>query len=361
MSIIQFEHMQKSYGNVNTLKDITASVEERDIISIIGPSGTGKSTLLRCLIGLEPITGGKVYAFGNELTKRSRESDAARMRMGMVFQSFNLFEHKTVLENVIMAPMRNLKLPKGKATEEALHLLDAAGLAGQENKFPEQLSGGQKQRVAIVRTLAMHPDIILFDEPTSALDPKMAREIASMIRSLSQDGYTILMVTHDMELARTISTRVFYMDEGIVYEQGTPDEIFRHPQKEKTRTYVQQINSFRYRVTRRNFDFYALNAELAEFSLHSSLSRHLQYALNFTVEELILRSILKRDSQETDITLSANVEPGAEVVEIRLDYAGKEFDAMDDCDDYARTLIEHWQLERHFRYDGWNHLRLRIH
>ncbi len=240
MSIIRFEGMTKSYGENLILSDINASIEKGEIVSLIGPSGTGKSTLLRCLIGLEQVTSGRIYYYDKEIKADTKEAKEIRLKMGMVFQSYNLFEHRTILENVAMAPIRNQKVPKRQAYEEAAEYLAAVGLKGRELKYPDQLSGGQKQRVAIARTIAMHPEIILFDEPTSALDPKTAEEIAEIILRLSKDKYTILMITHDMKLAQTISTRVFYMDEHRIYEQGTTDEIFNHPRKEKTQIYVHQ-------------------------------------------------------------------------------------------------------------------------
>lgn len=360
MSIIRIEHLKKSFGSFEPLKDINAEIEKGDVVSLIGPSGTGKTTLLRCLIGLERATDGKIYLYDQDITGSDKKAESMRLSMGMVFQSYNLFEHRTVIENVMMAPVQNLKLPRGKAYAEAIRLLASAGLAGTELKYPSELSGGQKQRVAIVRTMAMHPEILLVDEPTAALDPTMAREIGAMLRSLSRSGYTILMVTHDMNLAKTISNRIFYMDEGVIYEQGTVDEIFNHPQREKTYAYIQQLRSFHYNITSTNFDFYAFGAELAEFASNSALSKRQQYSLNFTAEELLVQSILPRTGKEPDISFSATVPQNAKYIDVHIDYSGEEFNAMEGCDDYVSTLITHWSENSSFRYDGKNHLRIRL-
>ena len=360
MSIIRIEHLKKSYGPVATLKDINAEIEKGDVVSLIGPSGTGKTTLLRCLIGLERVTDGKIWLYDQDITGSDKRAEALRLTMGMVFQSYNLFEHRTVIENVMMAPVKNLKMPRQKAYSEAMQLLASAGLAGKELKFPSQLSGGQRQRVAIVRTMAMHPEILLVDEPTAALDPAMAREIGAMLRSLSRSGYTILMVTHDMNLAKTISNRIFYMDEGVIYEQGSVDEIFNHPKREKTFAYVQQLRTFRYNITSNEFDFYAFVAELGEFARNSALSKHQQYALNFAAEELLVRLILPQCKKKPDATFSVSVPQNTKYVDISIEHSGEEFNATEHCDDYVSTLIHHWSQEISFTYDGKNHLKLRL-
>ena len=360
MSVIRIEHLRKCFGDKDVLKDINAEIEKGDVISLIGPSGTGKTTLLRCLIGLETVTDGKIYLYDQDITGNDKKAESLRLSMGMVFQNYNLFEHRTVIENVMMAPVQNLKISRQKAYAEAIQLLASAGLSGRELEYPSQLSGGQKQRVAIVRTMAMHQEILLVDEPTAALDPAMAREIGSMLRSLSRSGYTILMVTHDMELAKTISNRIFFMDEGVIYEQGTVDEIFNHPKRQKTYAYVQQLRSFRYNITSRNFDFYAFGAELAEFGSNSALSRRQQYALSFTAEELLMQSILPHLIKEPNISFSVSIPQNTKYIDVHIDYSGEEFNAMENCDEYASTLINHWAQESSFSFDGKNHLRIRL-
>ncbi|MBP3737409.1 MAG: amino acid ABC transporter ATP-binding protein, partial [Lachnospiraceae bacterium] len=218
--MIELVHLEKKYPNSTPLADVNAVIHDGDVISIIGPSGTGKSTLLRCINLLDKPTGGKIIFDGDEITAPGYPAEEARRRMGMVFQSFNLFGHLTVIENLMIAPMDILHKSKQEAYDTGVQLLKRVGLAGRELRYPDQLSGGQKQRVAIARTLAMDPEVILLDEPTSALDPAMVGEVQAVIRDLAQSGKTMLIVTHEMNFARAICNRVFFMDEGGIYEDG---------------------------------------------------------------------------------------------------------------------------------------------
>lgn len=239
--MIELIHLEKKYENSAPLKDVNAVINDGEVISVIGPSGSGKSTLLRCINLLEKPTGGKILLDGEEITAPKYDPIKARRRMGMVFQSFNLFGHLTVIENLMMPQMDILGRSKQEAYETGVRLLRRVGLEGRELKYPDQLSGGQKQRVAIARTLAMDPDVILFDEPTSALDPAMVGEVQAVIADLAKSGKTMLIVTHDMNFARSICSRVFYMDQGIIYEDGTPDRIFDDPEKELTRRFIRNL------------------------------------------------------------------------------------------------------------------------
>ena len=236
--MISVSHLRKSFDGVAVLREVNAEIEKGEIISIIGPSGTGKSTFLRCLNRLEMPDGGSILVDGVEVTAPSAKLAVVRRKMGMVFQNFNLFGNLNVLGNVTVAQCDILGLTKGAATRKALELLDRVGLADKAMALPEELSGGQKQRVAIARALAMDPEILLFDEPTSALDPTMVGEVLAVIKNLAKTGMTMLIVTHEMGFARDVSTRVFYMDDGIVYEEGTPNEIFTRPQRPKTVEFV---------------------------------------------------------------------------------------------------------------------------
>ena len=216
--MISIKHLSKTFKNpdgssITVLKDVNCDIQKGEVISIIGPSGTGKSTLLRAINMLEPPTSGEIWVDGENIMAKGYRLDKMRKKMGMVFQSFNLFDHMTVLENITYAPVRLLKLSEEKAREEAMELLKKVGLAQKADVFPDSLSGGQKQRVAIARALAMHPDVILFDEPTSALDPTMVGEVLSVMRQLAKDGMTMLIVTHEMRFARDVSTRIFFMNE----------------------------------------------------------------------------------------------------------------------------------------------------
>ena len=239
--MISVTHLRKSFNGVAVLKDVNAEIERGEVISIIGPSGTGKSTFLRCLNRLETPDGGSIVVGGVDVTAPKVDLAAVRRKMGMVFQNFNLFGNHTVLGNVMAAPCDLLKVPAEEAKRKALELLDRVGLADKAEALPDELSGGQKQRVAIARGLAMDPEILLFDEPTSALDPTMVGEVLAVIKDLAKTGMTMLIVTHEMGFARDVSTRVFYMDEGTVYENGAPNAVFNRPQRPKTVEFVGQV------------------------------------------------------------------------------------------------------------------------
>ena len=239
--MISVSHLRKSFDGVAVLKDVNAEIEKGEVISIIGPSGTGKSTFLRCLNRLETPDGGSIVVGGVDITAPKADLAAVRRKMGMVFQNFNLFGNKDVLGNVMAAQCDILGVPKETAERKARELLGRVGLAEKADALPDELSGGQKQRVAIARALAMDPEILLFDEPTSALDPTMVGEVLAVIKDLAKTGMTMLIVTHEMGFARDVSTRVFYMDEGVIYEEGTPDAIFGRPQKPKTVEFVGRV------------------------------------------------------------------------------------------------------------------------
>lgn len=236
--MIKIEHLNKSYGSENPLKDINIEINKGEIITIIGPSGTGKSTLLRCINLLETPTQGKIFVDGEEVTKKDYKAHLLRRKMGMVFQSFNLYNNKSVIENVMDAPINVFKKSKKEAYKDGMELLNLVGLTERADAYPDELSGGQKQRAAIARTLAINPEIILFDEPTSALDPTMVDEVLKVIRKLKNQGFTMIIVTHEMNFAKEISNRVVFLSEGIVYEEGSPEEIFVSPKKELTKQFI---------------------------------------------------------------------------------------------------------------------------
>ena len=239
--MVSVRGLVKGYGGVGVLKGLDAEIRRGEVISVIGPSGTGKSTFLRCLNRLETPDGGRIVIDGVDVTDPKADIAAVRRKMGMVFQNFNLFGNLTVLGNVMAAQCDLLKTPEAAARSKALELLARVGLADKAEALPDELSGGQKQRVAIARALAMDPEILLFDEPTSALDPTMVGEVLAVIRALAESGMTLLIVTHEMGFARDVSTRVFYMDEGVVYEEGSPDAIFAHPRRPKTVDFVGRV------------------------------------------------------------------------------------------------------------------------
>ena len=239
--MIEIKDLRKSFGDLEVLKGITETIKDGEIVSIIGPSGSGKSTFLRCINLLEEPTGGHIYIDGEEITDPKHDINKMRENLGMVFQRFNLFPHKTVLENITLAPINVKGEAKETAEKTAKELLKRVGLLDKADSYPSALSGGQQQRVAIARALAMSPDIMLFDEPTSALDPEMVGEVLGVIRQLTETGMTMLIVTHEMGFARVVSDRVFFMDQGYIMEQGTPEEIFSNPKEPRTKDFLAKV------------------------------------------------------------------------------------------------------------------------
>ena len=241
--VIELRHVDKHYGDLHVLKDISLSVGKGEVVVIIGPSGSGKSTLCRTVNRLETIDSGEILIEGVPLPQEGRQLAALRSRIGMVFQSFNLFSHMTVLDNMILAPTGVLKLNRKAAKDEAMALLDRVGVADQAHKLPAQLSGGQQQRAAIARALAMHPRAMLFDEPTSALDPEMIGEVLNVMTELAREGMTMVIVTHEMNFARRVSDRVIFMDGGSIVEENTPEAFFTHPASQRALDFLQSIRA----------------------------------------------------------------------------------------------------------------------
>ena len=241
--LISVQHLVKEYnhGTVHALNDCNLEIKKGEVVAIIGPSGSGKSTLLRSLNLLEQPTSGEIFFDGVDLASKSVDIDLHRQKMGMVFQHFNLFPHKTVLQNITMAPVTLKKKTAEQAKEQAMGLLERIGLADKANEYPNMLSGGQKQRIAIVRALAMDPEVMLFDEPTSALDPEMVGEVLDLMRDLAKDGMTMAVVTHEMGFAREVGDRVIFMDGGQILEEGTPYTIFNHPRNQRTQEFLAKI------------------------------------------------------------------------------------------------------------------------
>ena len=239
--VISTKNLQKSFENLDVLKGIDIDIHKGDVVCVIGASGSGKSTFLRCLNLLEQPTGGSIFFNGAELTNSKVDLDLHRQKMGMVFQQFNLFPHLTILKNLTLAPMMLKKVPKEEAEAKALALLARVGLADRAESYPNQLSGGQKQRVAIVRALCMEPEVMLFDEPTSALDPEMVGEVLDVMKELAHEGMTMVVVTHEMGFAREVANRVIFLDDGLLAEQGNPDEIFGSPKTERLKTFLSKV------------------------------------------------------------------------------------------------------------------------
>ncbi|MBR2067368.1 MAG: amino acid ABC transporter ATP-binding protein [Solobacterium sp.] len=241
MPLIETKNLKKNFNDLEVLKGISETIYKGEVVSIIGPSGGGKSTFLRCLNLLEEPTSGEVIFEGNVLDAKSTDLDVHRQKIGMVFQQFNVFPHLTVLDNITLAPMLEKKVAEADAKAKAMELLKQVGLEDKANEYPRKLSGGQKQRLAIVRAMAMEPDVMLFDEPTSALDPEMVKGVLEVIKQLAETGMTCVIVTHEMNFAREISDRILFIDEGIIAEEGTPEEFFSNPKNERTKEFLSQV------------------------------------------------------------------------------------------------------------------------
>lgn len=239
--MIRVEHLYKNFGQLEVLKDISVNIKKGEVIAIIGPSGSGKSTFLRCLNLLEEPTGGAIYIKDENLMDDKTDINLVRRNVGMVFQHFNLFPHKTVLENLTLAPMKVKNMKQKDIEEKAYKLLEKVGLKEKASAYPNQLSGGQKQRIAIARALAMDPEVILFDEPTSALDPEMIKEVLDVMKDLAEEGMTMIIVTHEMGFAKNVADRVFFMDRGNILEDTTPEELFNNPKHERTQEFLNKV------------------------------------------------------------------------------------------------------------------------
>lgn len=348
MSIISVKNLEKHFeGNV-ILDNVNADIEKGEVISIIGPSGTGKSTFLRALNFLDPPTNGEVFFDGEKINKKNM--DTARRRMGMVFQNFGLFSHLDVMGNLTAGPVRLLKKSKEEAAEKAAELLKTVGLAERAHFFPRQLSGGQKQRVAIARCLAMSPEVILFDEPTSALDPTMVSEVMAVIRSLAKTGMTMLVVTHEMDFARDVSNRVFYMDEGGIYEQGSPADIFSNPQKPKTKVFIFNIRSFNYEITSRDFDYVEMLGGVENFCFRHAIEKKTANKLQLLAEELVINIIAPMYGAGT---LNLRFSEKLGTYELSVSYGGKQSDALAIAeDDLSVRMIQKSAREIRHDYTG---------
>lgn len=361
--MISVKHLAKHFGDSIVLKDVNIEINKGEVISIIGPSGSGKSTFLRCLNLLEMPTGGEIRIDGVNLLDKKTDIFKLRQKMGMVFQSFNLFSHLMVIENIMLGPVELLKMNRQEAYDGGIKLLSIVGLAQKAYAYPDELSGGQKQRVAIARTLAMKPEIVLFDEPTSALDPTMVSEVLAVIRKLALDGLTMMIVTHEMKFAQSVSTRVLYMDEGIIFEEGTPGQIFTEPQKEKTRAFIHKIKTFTYEIKSRSFDLYNLNAGVETFGRNQFLSEKKIADIQLVLEELIINKLLAGPEKPVDITVMVGYSEEKKEVELTIVYLGNPYNpfADDSTEDLSMVIVRNFVKNSHASFsDGRNRLRMII-
>ena len=357
--IIRISGMKKSYGSFDVLRDINLDVHKGEVISIIGPSGTGKSTFLRCLNLLEQPTSGSILINGQDILSPDADVPLLRRRMGMVFQSFNLFNGMTVLDNLCLAPMQLLGKSREDAEKRALELLQMVGMAERAEALPDQLSGGQKQRIAIARALAMDPEILLFDEPTSALDPTMVNEVLGVMTRLARQGMTMLVVTHEMRFARQVSSRVLFFADGVVYEDGTPDQLFDNPQRERTKQFIQQIHETTFIIESEYFDWFAMMSQMEQFCHQYNLSHQRTTNVLHVIDEslAILGSGGRVISPNTVLTLAYTERDDSLQLSIKSQQAigSDAFDA--ERDDLAVTILRNFC--RDINVDG-NNLRIDI-
>ena len=338
--MIHVENLRKRYRDHDNLRDISFDVDKGEVISLIGPSGCGKSTLLRCIIGLEPITSGSVSIDGMDIAAGKTEALIAKKRIGMVFQHFNLFSHLMVIENIMLGPVEILGMSRQEAYEEAEHLLELVGLAGRGLKYPNELSGGQQQRVAIARTLAMHPDIILFDEPTSALDPTMVGEVLAVIKKLADDGMTMMIATHEMSFAKKVSTRVMYLDEHTLYEDGPPSQVFDAPQRPRTREFIYKIRNFNYHIDGSAFDLFEFQARMEAFLHRQMFAEKRIHNHQLVSEEVIFHMLFPlggTKNTQADFSLSYSAELDTAEMVFESPSIGEDF--LERCDDDLAMMI----------------------
>lgn len=348
--MIKIEHLKKAYENATPLQDVNVTINKGDVISVIGPSGTGKSTLIRCINRLEEPTAGKIIIDDTDITDPKCNLSKVRQKMGMVFQSFNLFDNLSVIENIMAAPMDLLKIPRKQAYSEAMELLKAVNLASKANSFPDDLSGGQKQRVAIARTIAMHPEIILFDEPTSALDPTSVGEVLSVIKNLAKQGMTMMIVTHEMQFAKEVCNRVFYMDQGGIYEDGPPEQIFDNPQKERTRAFIKQLKTISMEITSKDFDFIGFNSTIEKHGQENKISPKSIIAMQHIFEEIVMTNLIDRMEDEFHISVQLEYSESTDIYSVTFTYSGDRFNVFEEGDELSKAIIYKYSTEQTYNY-----------
>lgn len=333
MSMIRVENISKSFGSLEVLKDVSLTVEKGERIVIIGESGGGKSVFLRSMDLLEVPDKGSIYIGDDELTSPKADLNRIRRRVGFVYQGFHLFSHLCVLDNITLAPIRLLKMKRAEAEEKALKLLRMVGLESKKHAMPDVLSGGQKQRIAIVRSLIMEPEVMLFDEPTSALDPTMVGEVLATLRLLAKSGMTMVIVTHEMSFAREIATRILYMDEKGIYEEGTPQEIFDDPKRKKTRDFIHKMKYLSYKIDSHSFDLMQLQGNIRDFASKYGIGEKKAYRLQLCTEELIYEMLDYGKSDCVDMSLELSFDEKEKSSLIRLSSKGMEYNPFEEvCD-----------------------------
>jgi len=336
--VIELVHLRKEYGDAVPLKDVNAVINDGDIVSVIGPSGAGKSTLLRCINMLEKPTSGQILVNGEDITSPLCDLGKVRQKMGMVFQAFNLFGHLTVIENIMMAQVDLLGKSRQEAYERGMHLLRTVGLYERALSYPDELSGGQKQRVAIARTLAMDPDTILLDEPTNALDPAMVGEVQAVIRELAKMGKTMMIVTHEMNFARAICNRVFYMDEGGIYEEGTPEQIFDHPSRRKTRMFIKMLKVLELEIHEQTYDFLGMQSQIEHYCNKNQIPYRMTVHIHLAFEEMVQQMIVAR-MEHPDVRVTIEYSADHEKTDFVVQYGGESYDPTDSEDQLELSVL----------------------
>ncbi len=363
MRMIEVQGLTKSFNGIAVLKDLNLAVEEGEHIAIIGGSGCGKSLFLRSLELLEQPDSGRIYIAGQEITAPGADIDQIRRTMGMVYQKFHLFSHLNVLENLCLAPVELLQLPLDKAREKAQELLGQVGLSHKADAYPKELSGGQQQRIAICRSLMMEPKILLFDEPTSALDPTMVGEVLAVIRMLVNRNLTMLIVTHEMGFAREVSNRVLYFADGGIYEQGTPEEIFDHPKREKTIAFIHKHTHFDYAITSKHeFDLMEMQGGIWSFAEKYGLNKKRTHAMQYCCEEMVYEFFQGSyaDEDAVDIQLGITYAQTSQLIEIRIHSGGRPYhpfqaeeeDGADAMDHIGVTMVRKMTRKFHYTYEN---------
>ena len=340
-ALIEVSHLKKSFGDVVPLRDVSCQVAEGDVISVIGPSGTGKSTFLNLINHLEVPDAGTIHFEGQDTLAQKYDYNRLREQVGMVFQSFNLFSHLTIVENLMLAQTELLGRDERTACRRSMELLHMVGLRDKALSLPGELSGGQQQRVAIVRAVAMDPKVILFDEPTSALDPTMVGEVLAVIRNLARDGMTMLVVTHEMRFARDVSNRVFFMDEGTIFEEGSPEEVFEHPKRDRTRQFINHLQVFETTMRARGFDSIGLETRITQFCYRHMIAARLQNRMQTMAEELCMATILPKLDQDAELRLTFEYDDTHGVVSMEVAYPDTGADPLEAADEISLALIRH--------------------
>ena len=355
--MIRFEHIRKEYENSTPHKDVNGVINDGEVVSIIGPSGTGKSTLLRMINGLEKPTSGKIFYNDDEITAPGYDLVSLRKKVGMIFQAFNLFNNMSVLNNLIVPQVDILKRDYGEAERRAKALLTEMGLDKCYDRLPSQLSGGQKQRAAIARTLVMDPEVILLDEPTSALDPTMVSEVENTIKWLIDGKKTMVLVTHDMNFARDISTRIFYMDDGEIYEQGTPDEIFNHPKHSRTLAFITNQKILELVIDETDYDLNQIQQKIDDYGRTQKLDQSSIYNIHSIVEELIIQCVF---THIKDANVSLSVFPDEADLQYKVKFTGDPYNPFEENNlsmKIVNALVRNVSFEYHENSERKNSLK----